>query len=216
MSSWERVWTDFLIFGSMLTTKVQNVCGLHSVNSRERLQVQQEESQASQEQWWQLILGLWCFFLELKCVDCLDYKLSQNKSSRNSRSVSCILHVFTLQWLHLCHALLSCSPLASGRYFRRSCGNWFHTLDVCVCGMWSAADTALSQEKSKSEWGRAVVSCMLDCGEHEPLSLTITALHWRRWPNTKHLHAACFLHKIKQCGRKNPPRWRYCSYHNWI
>ena len=49
----------------------------------------------------------------------------------------------------------------------------FHTLDVCVCGMWSAADTALSQEKFESE-ARTVVSCILDCGEEEPPSLRIT------------------------------------------
>lgn len=38
---------------------------------------------------------------------------------------------FTLQWLHSCHAPLSCSPAASGRYFQRCFrGHRFHTLDV--------------------------------------------------------------------------------------
>lgn len=50
-------------------------------------EAQKEESQVPREQWWQLIMDAWCFLLELKCCDCLDYKLSQNKSSRKSLSL---------------------------------------------------------------------------------------------------------------------------------
>lgn len=76
---------------------------------------------------------------------CFERPGLQKKSFREiMQSVSAILYFFFLprNALHcLCHALLSRSPAASGRYFRHSCGKRFHALDVCACGMRSAADT---------------------------------------------------------------------------
>ena len=199
-SSWERVRP--VIFGSTLTTKVENVRRLHSANLRELLQVQKG---------WEPSLTraddnlFWCFLLELKWSDCLGYKLSLNKFSVKSCLVSCVPRVFTPQWLHLCHALLSCSLAASGRYFRGSCGPVSHTWRLCLWNVVSCWHCSVSRKiwvwgknccflHTRLWWGRT------------PLSQTNSALKM-----TEHKAFESFCTKINNDIMLQ--KKHFCSYH---
>lgn len=151
---------------STLKTKVQNVSGLHSVNSWELLWAQKEESCVS----WEPTMTTYferCS-LQLRGLGC---KLSRSKSSGKSQSISCRLHVCTPQRLQ-CSSSSSYTPAASGRVFPPQY-SFYKLGSFCLWNEVSCWRWVVSRKV------RAVVSCILDRGEKPPLPplcLTITLI----------------------------------------